>query len=229
MTLQRNITHHIQKHIIEELTYREFARFRDLRSPKTDTNVFSYHLKCLLATGFVHKSEHGYRLSLAGLRYVDRVSTKKMAVRTQPKIISMLVVQNGNGDILLQKRTKQPFINTWTLPYGNLHIEDASIEAAATRESHEKLSLVDQPVTHIGDAYIRVTMTGELLSSTLAHIFRVTSELEPPNDSIQWMRPHKLANYRLAPAVEAIVARSFFGDDHFFAEYDETWSMEGDA
>ena len=73
------------------------------------------------------KTDEGYTLTPEGLIYVDRVSLKKLNIRTQPKIVTMLVVQNSDGDVLVQKRDKQPYIDTWTLPYGKLHIDDESI------------------------------------------------------------------------------------------------------
>lgn len=217
------ITHHIQKHIIGSLLYNETARFRDLRPLRTDTNLFSYHLGVLLKAGYVKKTELGYTLSQNGLTYVDRVSSEKMSVRTQPKIISMLLVQNSDGDILLQKRDKQPFINSWTLPYGKLHISDVSISAAAHREASEKLNLQDISLRHIGDAYIRVHMDQALLSTTLAHVFRGTTDNVEISEKNKWVSPYGLMKNNLAPAVEAIVGRSFFGDPYFFEEYDEVW------
>lgn len=224
MTDQIEITHHIQKHIIGVLLYSEFARFRDLRPPRVDTNLFSYHLSILVKSGFVDKSSSGYSLTQVGLQYVDRVSTEKMVVRNQPKIISMLLIQNSDGDVLLQKRTKQPYINMWTLPYGKLHIDDSTIMFAAQREANEKLGIDNQPMVHVGDAYIRVTGPGGILSTTLAHIFRFNKDDISLSDSLVWVQPHKLSSFRLAPAVESIVARSFFNDEHFFEEYDEPWS-----
>lgn len=203
--------------------YQEYARFSDLKPPKTDTNLFSYHLKVLIKEGFVKKTTDGYTLSQNGLKYVDRVSTAKMSIRTQPKIISMLVVQNSDGDVLLQKRDKQPYINTWTLPYGKVHIDDSSVKAAAKREATEKLNAEAENIRHVGEAYIRAYDDDELLSSTLAHIFRFESDKIVTNESARWVKPHNLSQYRLAPAVESIVTRSFFNDSHFFEEYDEQW------
>jgi ADP-ribose pyrophosphatase YjhB (NUDIX family) len=214
------ITHHIQRHIMGVLMYQESARFRDLRPPRTDTNLFSYHLKVLIKSGIVAKTDSGYSLSQDGLTYVDRVSSAKMVIRTQPKIITMLLIQNSEGDVLLQIRNKQPFINTWTLPYGKLHIDDMTTAHAAQREAKEKLELVGQDIRHAGDAYIRVYNSDELLSTTMAHIFRFESDDIVINDGTMWVQPHKLSRYRLAPAVESIVARSFFNDDHFFEEFD---------
>lgn len=218
-----SVSHHIQRYIIDVLMYREVARFRDLRPPKTDTNLFSYHLNVLIKQGMVQKVEGGYSLTNQGLSYVDRVSEEKRVIRTQPKIITMLLVQNSDGDVLLQRRNKQPYINVWTLPYGKLHIEDGSLQAAAEREALEKLGLQNQAMTHAGDCYIRVKDGDEIISTTLAHIFTFNRDDIQTTEDVVWARPHKLGQYRLAPAVEAIVARGFFKDPFFFEEFETEW------
>jgi len=223
---QTSITHHIQRFIIDTLMYKEAARFRDLRPPKTDTNLFSYHLKSLIKSDMVVKVDGGYSLSMTGLAYVDRVSTGKKAVRRQPKIITMLLVQNSEGGVLLQRRNKQPYINAWTLPYGKLHINDETLEIAAKREVYEKLGLTDQALNHVGDCYIRVKNSDEVLSATLAHIFKFNRDDIVTSDDIIWVQPHKLQSYRLAPAVESIVARGFFNDPFFFEEFEADWYNE---
>lgn len=213
------INHHIQKHILDVLMYQEVARFRDLRPPRVDTNLFTYHLNTLLKSGMITKVESGYTLDQAGLYYVDRISSKDLMVRNQPKIITMLLIQNSDGDVLIQKRNKQPFIDRWTLPYGKLHIEDATIKQAAVREAYEKLGLKDQPMKHAGDCYIRVLSDELPTSATLVHLFKFNCDDIKTDDYIEWARPHKLSNYRLAPAVEEIMARGFFNDPHFFEEF----------
>lgn len=217
------VNHHIQKHIIEVLMYTEVARFRDLRPPRTDTNLFSYHLNALIKLGLVKKLETGYTLTINGLSYVDRVSTQKQIIRMQPKIISMLLIQNSEGDVLLQRRTKQPYINAWTLPYGKIHINDITLEAAAQREVAEKLGINNQTVTHAGACYIRVRAGDEILSTTTAHVFKFTRDDIMTSENVIWARPHKLNQYRLAPAVQALVSRVFFNDPFFFEEFEEEW------
>lgn len=214
-----DITHHIQRHILSVLYHKKSVRFRDMRPPKVDTNLYSYHLKLLLRQEVVKKTESGYTLAQKGLAYIDRVSTKNMMVRTQPKIVTMLVVQNSEGCVLVQFRTKQPHVETWTLPYGKLHIEDESIAAAAKREAQEKIGSIDAPVEHAGDCYIRVLMNGNILSSTLVHVFRFESNDIKETETLRWVKPHKLSELTLAPAVEQIVARTFFRDPYFFEEF----------
>ncbi len=213
------LKHHIQRQIVRQLMFQEYARFSELCPPRVDTNLFSYHLKLLQKQGYVAKTDQGYTLSRKGLRYVDRISTDKMQMRTQPKIITMLLVQDGYGKVLLQKRTKQPYINTWTLPYGKLHIEDMSLLDAARRESREKLEFDPHRLRHVGDCYIRVMMENDVESTTLAHIIRFDTDAIPAADHLQWIEPLDLPKLRLAPAVEQIITRSFFGDDFFFEEF----------
>ena len=220
-----SVSHHIQKHILDVLMYQKVARFRDLRPPKTDTNLFTYHLNSLVKLKMVDKTDDGYVLSAMGLSYVDRVSTESKTIRTQPKIITMLVVQNGEGDILLQRRTKQPYIDTWTLPYGKIHVEDLSVKEAAQREAFEKLGIASQEVEHAGDCYIRVHADGALLSTTLAHVFRFYKDDIKTSGDLVWARPHKLHEFELAPAVLEVMTRTFFKDAFYFEEYSVKWGQ----
>lgn len=216
---QDTLKHHIQRSIVAYLMTHEYARFRDLRPEGIDTNLFSYHLKLLLKNGYLLKQEAGYTLSQPGVRYVDRVQSSTMYLRTQPKIITMLLVQDGYGKVLLQKRTKQPYINTWTLPYGKLHIEDVSVTAAGYREAQEKLHYDPHKLRHVGDCYIRIQTDGVIESATLAHIIRFETDSIRATDTLQWVEPLDLPKLKLAPAVEYIVTRSFFGDEFFFEEF----------
>ena len=50
--------------------------------------------------------------------------------------------------------------------------------------------------------------------------YGVTDDITP-HERLIWARPHKLAQYTLAPAVEQIVARAFFRDPYFFEEFDD--------
>ena len=226
MIEQSSIEHHIQKHIMGVLIHRKVARFRDLRPPKTDTNLFSYHLKTMLKSGFIAKQDGGYTLSHYGLAYADRVSIKKLNIRTQPKIITMTALFDSNGQVLLQKRSKQPYIDTWTLPYGKLHIDDATIEAAALREVKEKLDIEPASLNHVGDCYIRVVADGSTLSSTLAHVFTTRYDLVALPDDARWVNVEMFDSLDLAPAVDKIVRVIQQSPARFFLELSENWIDE---
>jgi 8-oxo-dGTP pyrophosphatase MutT (NUDIX family) len=220
---QIEINHHIQKHILGVLLRQKVARFRDMRAPKTDSNLYSYHLTQLLKDNLVKKVDSGYTLDTKGLIYVDRLNAEKLFIRQQPKIITMFVIQNSDGDVLLQCRTKQPYIDMWTLPNGKLHNDDSSIHMAAQREAYEKLNIHSQEMTHAGDCYMRVHYGDTAVTITLAHIFTFNRDDIEMTDQLQWVQPHKLQSVDLAPSIEQIIARTFFRDTFFFEEYSFEW------
>jgi 8-oxo-dGTP pyrophosphatase MutT (NUDIX family) len=223
MIEQIEINHHIQKHILGVLLHQQTARFRDMRAPKTDTNLYSYHLTQLLKGGLVKKTEGGYTLDTAGLIYADRLNADKLFVRQQPKIVTMFVIQNSDGDVLLQKRAKQPYINKWTLPNGKLHNSDSSVLDAARREAYEKLKVLGQDLKHAGDCYVRVHYGNTAMTVTLVHVFTFNTDDIEMTDQLLWIQPHKLQTLDLAPGVEEIIARTFFRDPFYFEEYSHEW------
>lgn len=223
MTDNVEITHHIQKHILSVLMESEYARFRDMRPPKVDSNLYSYHLKLLMKSFLVEKTENGYTLGSKGLVYADRLSFDDLSPRVQPKLITMMVIQDGYGKILMYQKLRQPFIGLLTLPFGKVHASDRSISASLRRDVVEKFGDIDLDLAHAGDCYVRVSMNGEIVNSSLVHVFyaEVDESRLKLDDHWQWISPHKLTNYDLAPAVEKIVARTFFKDPYFFEEFEE--------
>lgn len=218
-----SVKHKFQKYIIEQLIYQKAARFSELRPPRVNTNLFTYHLNNLVKRQMVTKTQGGYTLSPLGMLYVDTAALEAKRLQVHPKIITMLVIQNSDGDVLLEKRTKQPYIDTWTLPYGKVGIDNAPLELTAQRVAREKLQLDNQAVEQAGDCYIRVHAGKQTISTTLVHVFRFYKDDLKTNDGLIWVRPHKLHQLALAPAVEEIMARTFFKDSFYFEEYDVDW------
>lgn len=218
------IDHRIQKHIIAFLMENKVARFRDMRPPKTDTNLYSYHLKILLKQGYVTKTDEGYVLGTKGAVYVDRVSSATVKLRPQPKIITMLVIQNDEGDVLMFRKKRQPFIGLWTLPYGKVHNDDLSVYDAANREIEEKLGGMKVPnLKHVGDTYVHVTNENEVAMSTMIHIFYGTTNDEPTLDALHWVRPLKITDEESAPGVFEVVQFGLISKQYFFEEVTTSW------
>lgn len=223
MIEQTEITHHIQKHILGVLIFSKVSRFRDMRAPKTDTNLYSYHLKQLLKGGLVKKVEGGYSLDSKGLIYVDRLNVDKLFVRPQPKIITMLVLQNGDGDVLMYRKRRQPFIELWTIPNGKIHNDDLSVADAAQREVREKVSDMRLDLRHAGDCYIRTIHDGAVVTTMLAHVFHGTVERPEVPGHLHWVKLRELEEYETGPAVKEVIARTLFQDPFFFEEFEQPW------
>lgn len=214
-------THHIQHYILDVLRHNEFARFRDLRPPRTDSNLFSYHLGQLLKNKFVAKTDRGYSLSLHGLVHIDRVSSISKKPRQQPKIMTISVIMNEHNEVLVRYKTSQPMINKVTFVAGMQHLEDATIEQAALREIREKSSLELPGIAHIGDCYMAIRHDGVVIMNTLMHVFLATVKKAAvhPNDTMFWRKLHDLSD--AAPATLRITQelQERDADKLFFREY----------
>ena len=226
MIEQTEVKHHIQKHILSVLLHQQVARFRDMRAPRVDTNLYSYHLGQLVKSGFVQKTDGGYTLGTKGLIYVDRLSIGKLFVRSQPKIVTMIVIQNGYGDVLMYRKLRQPFIEKWTIPNGKIHNDDATVMDAARREITEKVGDLSISLHHAGDCYIRTFYENEVATTMLAHVFRGevddTSGIQLAGHQ-EWVKLREIESYNTAPAVKEIIARTLFKDPFFFEEYEAAW------
>lgn len=223
MIEQTEVKHHIQKHILSVLLHKRTARFRDMRAPRIDTNLYSYHLTQLTKGGFVKKTDSGYTLDTKGLLYVDRLNADKLFVRPQPKIVTMLVIQNGYGDVLMYQKWRQPFIDQWTLPFGKVHNDDESLTVAANREMTEKVGELPIALRHAGDCYIRTVHEGTPMTTMLAHVFHGEVQDTELADHLQWIKLRELETYDTAPAIKEVVARTLFRDPFFFEEFVHEW------
>jgi 8-oxo-dGTP pyrophosphatase MutT (NUDIX family) len=219
--------HHIHHYILTKLSTTKWAKFSDLRPPKIDSNAYSYHLKLLQKQQLIEKhQEKGYRLSPKGLTQVDRMSTYELHFRLQPKIITMCVLYDDKGRVLLLAKSKQPFIGAWTFASGKLHIEDGSVRNAMVRELSERVALPgNESLRHAADVYINASIDGELVSTVLAHVFTmlITPE-EIARQDVLWVQGGEWQHLQLAPGVEEVYA--FIKgrkNDFSFAEFSIDW------
>lgn len=144
------ILHNIQLDIIARLCEESPLRFKQLHPPELPNNVFSYHLKKLLETGYIAQTKDAAyeptRKARKLLSYVDE-STRHTGA---PTLLTMLLVKDTEGRILLLKRTRQPFPNWYGLPSGMVHFGER-IEDAARRELAEKTGIrSSRPLRFIG-------------------------------------------------------------------------------
>jgi 8-oxo-dGTP pyrophosphatase MutT (NUDIX family) len=218
--------HHIQRYILEILRHTEFARFRDLKPPKVESNVFNYHLSQLMRVRLVTKSAAGYTLSLSGIAYIDRVSRLDTRPRIQPKIMTITALYNELGEVLMYKKLTQPMINQLTFPTGMLHMEDHTIREAALREVYEKTGITLDDVTHVGDCYMAVRNDGTAVMNALMHVFvaEVTKSRVDVGSGALWYDPRK-GDDSVAPATAHLLERLAHRepDKLFFEEYSIDW------
>lgn len=133
--------HKSQMDLLNQLLHVESASFSILqKAVGLDSDYVTFHLKSLIAAGYVTKNEKQYQLTRAGKEYANRMDTDEKVIERQPKLSVVLIVENDQGQILAQQRLKQPFYGYWGRPTGKIRWGE-TMEAAAARELAEETGL----------------------------------------------------------------------------------------
>jgi len=185
-------------------------RFSELRPEGVESNLFQYHLKHTIKEGYVEKVPGGYALSPKGLYFADRHSSQLRDIREQPKIITVLVIKNHEGKVLLQKKQRQPFVGSYHLPAGKIHEKESLIDAAK-RELFEKTGINDIELIYAASAHARIYMAGELISDYIGFVFTGSLNKDRPENAI-WYKEHS-GKLDLAPSVAELLRLSDAKDD----------------
>ena len=162
--------HWIQNYVLQQLILSPDRRYADLKPANVEGNLFMYHLRQLMKEKLVQKRADGrYELTSTGQEYADRLSLQTFKPRLQPRIVTLIVGQNPQGQWLLYRRKRQPLIGQVGFPYGKLH-QGESVQQAAERELQEKTGLTGR-LEHRGDGYITITEGDSIVSQVMFHLF----------------------------------------------------------
>lgn len=188
-------------------------RFSELRAEGVESNLFQYHLRHVIRKGLVEKSGAAYRLAPAGLYYADRFSPEFKGERPQPKLITIVVVRNSEGQVLIQQKPRQPWLGKYHLPAGKIHTGE-STNSAATRELEEKIGIRIENLFFRCLTHVQVFERGEIISDYFGFIF--SDEYDGDITTGEWYDPNAPdATISLAPGVREILGFERLGDNEF--------------
>jgi ADP-ribose pyrophosphatase YjhB (NUDIX family) len=161
--------HFIQKHILDELRTVDEMRYAQLCMHGVESGHFRYHLQQLVKDGYVEQMERGlYRLSATGQSYVDKLSENRMNPMAMPKVITYTLLTDGDK-ILLQNKTKQPYMNQLNMIGGKLHEGEIAMDAAV-REVYEKTERTIENLKLRGVFEILINKDGNQVTHAVAFV-----------------------------------------------------------
>lgn len=136
--------HATQVSILRHLLFVPEATFAELQKDSDFTSDhFTFHVKKLVESGYIEKTTSGYRLSVTGKEYANRMDTDENEIEKQPKISVVVVLErdnNGRREFIAQQRLKQPYYGFWGRLGGKIRWGE-SFEEAAKRELFEETGL----------------------------------------------------------------------------------------
>lgn len=159
------LDHYIQKNIVYALALAESMRFSDLKPDGLENKLFDYHLKKVIAAGFVIKADSGeYALTSKGRRVGKEVIKKNDQFLDRALSVLFLVVKRSDGAWLLCRRKTHPLLDR----VGFMHAHSDFIEHADVTAQKELLRKVglDGEFTVRGSGYLRMYESDNLESFT---------------------------------------------------------------
>jgi 8-oxo-dGTP pyrophosphatase MutT (NUDIX family) len=136
--------HTTQITILRQLLFTTEASFAELqKSSDLTSDHFTFHIKKLVESGYVEKTDTGYRLSPIGKEYANRMDTDENEIEKQPKVSVVIVLErerDGQREFIAQQRLKQPYYGFWGRLGGKVRWGE-SFEEAARRELKEETGL----------------------------------------------------------------------------------------
>lgn len=160
------LDHHVQRGIVYRLALEDNLRFSDLKPDTVENKLFTYHLKKVVAAGYVSKSDDGlYHLTAEGRRLGIRVLSSPQTLTDRAHSVLFLVIRRRSDNAwLLYKRKTQPLIGR----VGFMHVTpsaDQPVSETAASLCKERTGL-DCEFTALGGGYFRTYRSDELESFT---------------------------------------------------------------
>lgn len=211
--------HHIQRQILERLTFAPQLSFSELKPDDLANNAFMYHLKQLLSEHLVEKYDDHYRLTDAGRRYADKYSLTLKRPREQPKLLCMIVLRNTAGQYLLAQHKRQPLLGQWGFLTGKQHYGE-SFMAHAERELTEQLGVAAE-LTLRGVIDVRISDTA-LISHIVGPVLagRYDGPAPADNDKFAYAWCDELAGCSLVPGTSEMAEQLADSDQTFWLSLD---------
>lgn len=160
------LDHHIQRSIVYQLAFAPSMRFGELKPDDIDNKLFTYHLKKVMAAGYVIKNDDGlYTLTSEGRRIGKGVLKKESRLIDRAYSTLLLAIRRkSDGAWLLYTRHTHPMIGLT----GFMHAQPtatATVLETASLECKQKTGLDTDFRVH-GHGYFRVHHIGQLESFT---------------------------------------------------------------
>jgi len=160
------LDHHLQRSIVYRLALSQGARFSELKPDIVDNKLFTYHLKKVVAAGYVAKGEDGlYSLTPEGRRLGIRVLDKQQVlVDRADSVIFMVVRRKADKAWLLYRRKVHPLFDM----VGFMHATPTATASCTTvaAETLFQTTGLRGTFTALGGGYFRVYRGEELESFT---------------------------------------------------------------
>lgn len=168
--------HPIQAKILRNLLFNPASKFSELNIDKLPTDQFNFHIKALITSDLIFKSNGKYVLTIKGKEFANRFDTDKSEVERQAKIsviLQCVIKEKGVTKYLLQQRLKQPYYGYHGAVGGKVRWGE-TVEEAAIREFEEETGLKAKVKLLVVKHKMDYSKDGQLLEDKYFFVFKAT-------------------------------------------------------
>ena len=203
------LDHHIQRTIVYQLAFADSMRFGELKPDTIESKLFTYHLKKVVAAGFVEKTEDGsYALTLEGRRVGKGALKKQSRMIDRAYSVLLLAIQRpDDGAWLLYRRQTHPMLGLT----GFMHAQPVAnqpIAETAAQVCKQETGLTGEFSVH-GHGYFRVyreTQLESFIHFTLLKCTRIQGELRQNSEQAEyyWAQKPDFAAPNMLPNMQTL-------------------------
>ncbi len=215
MSTDQKELNHTQMVIINKLTLSDKARFAQLNEEKMPTDHFNYHVKTLLAEGYIEKDDDGfYHLTQRGKQFASGTDIFNKTLERQTRIhLSMVCVKDFDGveKFLIHKRKKHPYFGWQGFPSGKPKWGNP-FASEIIRELEEETGVVGNPeLKLIKHVFVRLKESKELVEDKVFFFYLVNEIEQQLIDSTLegenfWLTIEEMANAEKIYADNVLIA-----------------------
>lgn len=166
----------IEKYIISQLLTHELVRVKDLAPEGVEQNLLSHYLKKLISGGYVEKVDRGmYTLSVKGQGLAGTFSIDTGKQSENIKTCIMFYSKNKNGEYLLYKWQRQPYMGEVTLIHDRMKRGDR-LNDALSNALDDKIGK-QIPVMYLMQGFVKIFHSDELVSHMNVLVYELDAEL----------------------------------------------------
>ncbi len=188
---------YVQLEILKELLFNPTLPFSELDQRGIGSNLIAYHLKKLLRSGFVEKSDSLYSLTAKGKEFASMIDTwqRDATIHKQGKNRAVLFIfQNkvGKSKVVVQQRLKEPFYGCKGFPSEKIQFGE-KVSTAVVRCLKRETGLKGEPLFG-GMIHKLLERDGKIIEDSYFYCFTVSrakGNLKKEGQGLknEWMNP----------------------------------------
>lgn len=222
------LDHYIQRNIVYSLALAPGYRFSELQPDGLENKLFDYHLKKVIAAGYVEKNEDGtYSLTPTGRRMgKDVLKREQHLIDRAYSVLFLAVRRSEDGAWLLCRRKTHPMFDQIGFLYAQPELSQHVAETAA-QELLAKTGLQGS-CTVRGNGYFRMYKGDDLESFTHFTVLECdapTGELQQLDQLAEyfWASSSEIDGTDVLPSVKPILEKlvepgQFYLEEDFHSE-----------